>query len=98
MMTVNTKFLVEAIAEASAFKLPDMTDGTEYIYNRLYMPLSRGDELRLSNIDFGSFELEDVDDMRELYANTLEANEDRAEAIARSLWSLPPVTTAAAFI
>lgn len=87
-----------AIEEADAFKLPDMTAGAEYVYNSLYKRLSCGEELKLSEINFSRFELDDVDTMRELYSDVLEANESRADALAHKLCGIPPVVAAAAFV
>ena len=33
MITVSVKKLIEAIEEAEAFSLPDMTEGTRYLYH-----------------------------------------------------------------
>ena len=98
MITVNVKQLISAIEEADVFKLPDMSTGAEYIYNSLYRRLTQGENVRLSEIDYNSFELGDIDSVLEIYSNVLEANENKAETLARTLWSIPPVVTAAAFV
>ena len=56
MVTVSVKQLVSAIEEADAFQMPDMNRGTRYLYDRVYGRLSEGREIRLSEVDFGSFE------------------------------------------
>lgn len=98
MITVSVKQLMGAIEEADAFKLPDMSEGTDYLYNRLYKRLLHGEDVRLSEIDYRRFELDDVEIMRDLYADVLEPNENKAGAMARTLRSLQPVAAAAAFI
>ena len=98
MIAVSVPQLVAAIEEADAFSLPDMSAGTEYLYANIYGRLSCGDEVRLSEIDFRAFTLDDVDTMRELYSHTLDAHDDKAEAITRTLRGLPPVVTTAAFV
>ena len=98
MITVSIKHLLAAIEEADVYRLPDMSAGADYIYNNLYRKLSRGEELRLSSIDWNRFELDDVDTIRELHFDVLEANESRADNIARSLRGISPVTTAAAYV
>jgi len=95
MITVSVKQLVSAIEEADVFRLPDMTEGTEYIYDNLYRRLSGGEDIRLSEINFNCFETDDIDSMRELYSNTLEANRYKAETITHSLHRLSPITAAA---
>ena len=98
MITVSIKQLLEAIEEADAFRLPDMSAGADYIYRNLYGRLSRGEDLKLSQIDWDSFELDDINTMRELYSNTLQENECKADLIAQTLRGISPVVTAAAFV
>jgi hypothetical protein len=98
MMLVSVKQLVSAIEEAEAFSLPDMKGGTRYIYDNLYGRLSRGMELRLSDIDFERFELDDIDSMRTLYSDTLEVNEIGAERLTNSLRNIAPAPVLSAFI
>lgn len=97
MITVSTKQLVEAIEEAEAYRLPDMNEGTSYLYNELYQRLEKGSELRLSEIDFDRFELGDIDSIRELHAS-LGVSEGKARTLQWALWSIPPATGAVAFI
>ena len=98
MITVSVKGLVEAIEEARVFSLPDMTEGTRYLYDNLYRKLSCNTGVGLSEIDFGAFTLDDVDDMRGLYSDVLAGNEDKADRITRSLRDLPPAVAATAFV
>ena len=97
MITVSTRQLVSAIEEAEAFRLPDMNEGTSYLYHDLYRRLSEGADLRLSEIDFDRFELEDIDSIRELHAD-LEENEGKACTLIRALRGILPVASAAAFV
>ena len=98
MITVNVKQFVSAIEDADAFRLPDMSVGADYIYNTIYKRLSCGEEVRLSQIDYDAFELEDIDTMREIYFTVLEADEYKSDGISRTLWNIPPAVTAAAFV
>ena len=98
MIQINIKLLVEAIREAEVFSLPDMSAGADYIYNNLYKRLTHGEELRLSKIDWSRFELNDIDTMRELYFDTLENNERKADSIASILRGIPPAATVATFV
>ena len=98
MLTVNVKQLVGAIEEAERFSLPEMNRGTRYLYDELYRPLAEGLERRLSEINFGSFELDDIDSLRNIYSETLERNAWRAESLARSLREIPPVAAVSAFV
>lgn len=97
MITVSTRQLVSAIEEAEAFCLPEMNEGTSYLYHELYRRLSGGAELRLSEIDFDRFELDDIDSIRELHVD-LEENEGKAYSLIRALLDISPVASAAAFV
>ena len=98
MVTVSVKQLISAIEEAGVYKPPDMTTGTEYIYNSLYRLLTRGEKVRLSEIDYSSFDLDDIDSMREIYSDVLEPNEHKADMLTRTLRGISPAVTAAAFV
>ena len=47
MITVSVKNLVEAIREADAFALPEMNEGTSYLYNMVYRRMSNGQDVML---------------------------------------------------
>ena len=98
MITVSVKQLLSAIEEAEVFKFPSMSAGADYIYNGLYGRLTRGEDVRLSEIDYNAFELDDIDTMRDLYSNVLEVNERRGDTLTSALRGIPPIVTAAAFV
>ena len=98
MITVSVKQLLSAIEEADIFQFPSMSAGVDYIYNSLYGRLTRGEDVRLSEIDYNAFELDDIDTMRDLYSDVLEVNERRADTLSTALRGLSPVVTAAAFV
>lgn len=98
MVTVDVKRLMAAIGEAERFRLPDMDEGTRYLYDELYRPLSEGMERRLSGLDFERFELDDIESLRDIYCKTLEENGRRADALARTLRDIPPIAAVSAFV
>jgi len=98
MITVSIKQLLESIEEADVFRMPDMSEGTDYIYNKLYKRILHGEDVRLSQINWDRFELCDIDSMRGLYSNVLETNEYKADSLANSLQKISPVVTTAAFV
>ena len=81
MITVSVSQLMSAIEEADVFNMPPMSEGAEYLYNRLYKRLSYGEEVCLSEIDYDSFELDDIDSMRDIYYDTLEGNESKSDKL-----------------
>lgn len=98
MISVSTKALLSAIEEAEAFNLPEMNEGTQYLYDELYGKASRGMDLHLSEIEFDRFELDDIDMMRDLYSDTLEANERKVETLTNNLMNIPPAAVASEFV
>ena len=98
MITVSVSQLISAIEEADVFKMPDMSKGTDYLYNKLYKRLSYGEDVRFSEVDYNSFTLDDVDNIRGLHSDVLEANEQKTAALTRSLRELKPATVAAAYV
>lgn len=98
MITVSVKKLLDAIEEAEEYKLPEMNEGMQYLYDELYGKASRGMELHLSEIKFDSFELEDIDELRDLHFTSLEANESKANTISGSLLCIQPVAAASEFV
>ena len=98
MVIVDVKKLVEAIEEADAFDMPFMTQRSEYLYENLYLRLAREETVSLSEINFGSFELEDLDILHELHTNVLDVNESKADMLVRSLQALASAATAAVYV
>ena len=98
MITVSVSQLISAIEEADAFSLPGMNAGVDYIYNNIYRRLANGEEVRLSEINYNAFDIEDVDFMRDIYSDVLEKNESRANSLTHTLCGIPPVVAAAAFV
>lgn len=98
MITVSVKNLLDAIEEAEEYKLPEMNEGTQYLYDELYGKASRGMELHLSEIAFDRFEPEDIDEMRDIYFTAIEKNESKADVISNSLICIQPVAVASKFV
>ncbi len=54
--------------------------------------------MRLSRIRFDRFELEDISSLRDLYADTLEADMEKADALTRAVQDMPPVPGVSVFV
>ena len=98
MVTVSVKRLIAAIEEAEAFNPPEMSEGTRYLYERLYQKLVKEADARLSEIDFNRFGLDDIDSIREIYNDTLEYNEMEAERIRNRIWDAPPIMASVSYV
>ena len=97
MITVSVKNLVEAIREADAFALPDMSAGVSYLY-AVFSRMSKGHDVLLSELDFGAFELEDIDSFSDLYSDVFERNHYAAKGIASTLRKIDPACKAVAYV
>ena len=98
MITVSIKELVASIEEATAFKLPDMNEGTSYLYDRIYTHLSQGTDVRLSDIDFDSFEEDDITTRSHLHTNVFEQNIYTARGITSTLQKIAPTCKAVGYV
>ena len=98
MITVNTKQLASAIAEADVFKLPNMNEGMEYLYNSIYSKLSHSSEVRLSDIDFNAFGQDDIDSLNSLHSDVFEKNYYTADSIMSTLRNTVPICKSVGYI
>jgi len=98
MITVNVKQLASALSEADVFTLPEMNDGTEYLYNSVYARLSRGEEVSLLGLDFDAFDLDDIDSLNELYDYVFERNYYAADRIVYILRNTASVCKAVSYV
>jgi len=98
MLKLNTAQLMAAVLEAAPFTLPEMDIGTSYLYNSVYCPLARGEEVRLSDLDFGAFDSEDINSLSDMFNNVLEHNDSQAGSMADTLRKIAPVSKAATYI
>ena len=98
VITVSVNNLVKAIREADAFRLPDMNAGTAYLYNDVYRRLAQGEDVKLSGIDFGAFEPEDVAAFSDLYSDVFENNHCAVGRIASALRAMTPASKAVGYV
>jgi len=98
MITVSIKNFVDAIRVADAYSLPEMDEGTTYLYDTVYRRMSGGHNVRLSELNFDAFEQADVDSIRDLFSNVFEQNHYMVGGISSTLHSLAPVCKAVGYV
>lgn len=98
MITVSVKQLVSAIAEADAFKMPEMNEGTAYLYHTIYSNLSQNKDVKLSEIDFDAFEADDINCLNDLHSDVLEKNCCTANGIITTLQQISPICKAVGYV
>jgi uncharacterized membrane protein len=98
MLTVSIRGLTEAIREADAFALPEMNAGTGYLYETVYRRMSKGHDVRLSELDFDAFEPEDIELFSDLYDDVFERNCCSADGIAGTLRAVAPVCNTVGYV
>jgi len=95
---VNITQLIAAVKKAAPFVLPEMDEGTGYLYDNIYSRLSRGEAVLFSGMDFDAFDSEDIRSLCEIYDNVFEKNNYQAGGIVRTLRQVDPVCKAAVYI
>lgn len=98
MITVSIRNLVEAIREADAFSLPEMNDGVSYLYDKVYSRMSKGHDVRLSELDFDAFDVDDIDSFNNLHTDVFEKNCYAADGIASTLREVSPICKSVGYI
>ena len=98
MITVNIKKFVDAIKEADVYRLPDMNEGTGYLYNSLYKRLARCEDVKLSSLDFDAFEQEDINTLNNLHSDVFVRDCSRANGVIHTLHNIVPACKAVTFV
>jgi hypothetical protein len=98
MLQVNIKQLVAAVQKAAPFALPEMSAGTNYLYNSLYNRLSTGEDVLLSDLDFSAFNSEDIRTLHSLYNDVFEKSNRQADGIISTLRQITPACKDAAYV
>lgn len=98
MIEVSVKQLMSAIAEADFFKMPEMNEGTSYLYNAIYSNLSQNKDVKLSEIDFDAFEADDINCLNDLHSDVLEKNHCAAIGIISTLQQITPICKAVGYV
>ena len=98
MITVSLKHLVSAIVEADAFKMPEMNSGTKYLYESVYDKLSKNMDVRLSELDFDAFDLEDIDALNITHDSVFERNYYAAGGIMSTLQATAPICKTVGYV
>jgi len=98
MLQINIKQLVAAVQDATPFVKPEMNEGTSYLHSSIYNRLSRGWEVRLSDLDFNAFDSEDISSLSCLYRDVYEQNNYKANRIADTLRNIVPVCKTTAYV
>ena len=97
-MQVNIKQLMAAIHEAAPFTLPEMNEGTSYLFANVYNRLSIGANVTISSLDFSAFDSDDIRLLSDLYDNIFEKNASQSEGIVETLQRISPMCKASAYV
>jgi hypothetical protein len=98
MITVNVKQLAASIAEAECFKLPEMNGGVTYLYRNLFERMCNGENVRLSSLDLGAFESEDLQAFGAIHTDVFERNYYAANRLTSTLQGLAPTCRAVSYV
>ena len=98
MLKINIPQLVSAVQNAPAFEVPEINQGTNYLFNNIYGRLAKGEDVRLSDLDFSAFDSEDINTLHDLYNDVYGKNNYQANSIADALRKIIPISKAAAYV
>jgi len=98
-MKINVAQFVSAVQEVNPFVAPDMNDGTSYLFKNVYGRLSSGDDyVRISELDFNAFDLDDIESLQSLYNDIYMESNYKADCITATLRQIAPVSKIASYI
>jgi hypothetical protein len=97
MLTISVKRIVDAITIAPTFTPPELNVGAQYIQEKIADRLARGNEVRLSEINFEAFDLEDIDGFQSFHEH-MGQHEHRCDQVAQAFFKLKPATVSGTFI
>ena len=98
MWKVDIGLLRDALTKVPAYELPKMNDGAQYIYNKIFMPLAREEEIYLSGLDFDAFDIDDITSFTKQYANDIQKHYYQTGYISHSLQQIPAASRAVSFV
>ena len=98
MPKLNVAQLVAAVKDAPPSALPEMNEGTSYLFNKIYRRLASDGYVLLSDLDFNAFELEDLSILSSLYDHVFERYNCQASGIAGTLRGFAPVCKTATYV
>ena len=97
-MKVNIDKFVAAIQTVAPFTLPEMSEGTKYLYDGLYKCLLAGKVAFLLDIDFDAFDSEDINSLADMYENIFEKSNCKASNLVNTLNRISPVCKVTAYV
>jgi len=98
MLKINIAQLVDAVQKAPAFELPEMNEGTSYLYYHIFCNLSKGKDVCLTDVEFSAFDLNDIHNLSDLNENVFEINHLQANGISGTLRKIAPICKASAYV
>lgn len=99
MPKLNIKKLTEAIAGLEAYKPPAEENlGVKYLYDMLYTPIANGGSMRICDIDYDAFTLEEVGDFEDYYDKIIYGHGSTAYNLSNKLRTISPVASKTRFI
>jgi hypothetical protein len=92
------KLTKEITALENYMPLIEDDEGLKYLYDTLFLPMQNDSQIRICDIDFDEFSLEDVGEFEDYFDQIILKDEWSANTLAVNLRILPPITTKTCFI
>ena len=97
MATISIKNFVDALANAPAFKPPELDIGVQYIQDKICNRLKNGVAVAFSEIDFSAFNASDFDTLSDVEYRE-HCHNEKVTAVVSSLHKIKPVVLSGTFI
>ena len=98
MLQVSVSRFLAAVQEAAPFTLPELSEGANYLYKKVYYPISQDERVSFSDLDFSAFSLEDITVFSGIYDHVLEKNFNQAVSLANNFSRMAPAHKATAYV
>lgn len=99
MQKLNVKRFVEAISGLENYVPPiEAKKGVQYLYDVLYTKALNGEAIKLADIDFSAFTIEDMEAFEDYFDNTICGRNRTVDTITGGLKRTPPAASKARFI
>lgn len=99
MLKLDVSKLVRTVSALDAYADPlENQCGVKYLHETLFTPLSNDQTLWLSDIDFNSFTLDDLEELEDYYHNTLIKHQRVAYHVCECMRKASPAVAKLSFI
>ena len=98
MLKMNISKLMDAFREVKEFTLPPMDKEVQYLYTNLYQRMADNESVYVEDLDYGNFEPDDLNTLRDIYRLYLEDHPYKVSGVIKILTEIAPKASKTNFI